>query len=93
MKNINIEQVPINSCSICKQPFSLTKIETLTNTDGLTEIIFKTEHITCRKYQEKIDKLTNEIDKSINANKFHKCYIKDLKQQKLELEWELFSSN
>ena len=89
-KFIIIDSSPINTCSICKKSFSLIKMASFTDTDGLMEMAFRTEHVSCRKHNEKMEKLTNEIQMSISANKFHQGYIKDLKQQKLQAEYDFF---
>ena len=80
----------IDTCFVCKKLFNILKMVSLPNEHGLCEVIFRTEHVSCRKHNEKMEKLTNEIQMSISANKFHQGYIKDLKQQKLQAEYDFF---
>jgi hypothetical protein len=91
-KILTIEPLPINTCFLCKKPFNVIRVETLTDVEGLNKIEIRTEHITCQRYRENLEKLDNEISMSIIANKFHQCYIKDLKQQKNDLAWDFFST-
>ena len=82
-KFIIIDSSPINTCSICKKPFNLIKMASFTDTDGLMEMVFKTEHVACRKFKEKMEKMDNDIIRS-------QCFVKDLKQQRLQAEYDFF---
>lgn len=80
----------IDTCFVCKKSFNILRMVTPPNEQGLSELILRTAHVSCRKHNEKMEKLTNEIEKSVSVGKFHQGYIKDLKQQKLQAEYDFF---
>jgi hypothetical protein len=85
-KPLTIEDGPIDKCFVCKQKISLLKMSVLTCDDiGINEMKFMTEHVRCRKFKERLNQMTSDIDNSI-------CFVKDLKSQRLAFEWEFFNS-